>query len=203
MRSSIHGSLLRPNFSLADETAQFRAAGTPEKACAMVIEPDWTALIAPWCETWGVPDLPARLRVTTSARFRSSLGRCNPVTGEVRIASFLLAGSSEILHETVCHEVAHAAVFELHGRRVRPHGKEWKALMRAAGFEPRARVSARELNSLAPTVGSRRARWEHRCPVCHMRRTAGRPMREWRCAGCYDRKLDGRLNIVKVLASDP
>jgi predicted SprT family Zn-dependent metalloprotease len=167
----------------------------------MASEPDWTALIVPWCEKWGVPDLPTRLRVTSCSRFRSSLGRCNPVTGEVRIASFLLAAPSDILHETICHEVAHAAVFALHGRHARPHGREWRALMLAAGFKPRARLSMDDLNRLPAAVQRTRGMWEHRCPVCQMRRLAGRPMRQWRCTACYEGGLDGRLRISMVAAS--
>ncbi len=37
--------------------------------------------------------------------------------------------------ETVAHEVAHSLVYRAHGtRRVRPHGPEWKGLMRTLGF---------------------------------------------------------------------
>lgn len=39
--------------------------------------------------------------------------------------------------QTVIHEVAHAIVREQYGYSVKPHGKEWKAQMRAMGVEPR------------------------------------------------------------------
>jgi hypothetical protein len=45
-----------------------------------------------------------------------------------------------LLQEVLCHEMAHLATRELHGRNVRPHGPEWKALMTSAGFEPRTRL---------------------------------------------------------------
>ncbi len=32
---------------------------------------------------------------------------------------------------TIPHEVAHHICYELHGRRVKPHGKEWRAIMQA------------------------------------------------------------------------
>ena len=43
------------------------------------------------------------------------------------------------LAETVPHEVAHYITDRLFGlRHVRPHGSEWRAVMRALGVEPRA-----------------------------------------------------------------
>lgn len=44
---------------------------------------------------------------------------------------------SDNLENTVPHEVAHYVIDVLHGmRRVRPHGPEWRAVMRAFGAEP-------------------------------------------------------------------
>ncbi len=48
-------------------------------------------------------------------------------------ADLLTSHPRDMLDETVPHEVAHVAVHRLHGRRVRPHGPEWKALMQAFG----------------------------------------------------------------------
>jgi len=43
------------------------------------------------------------------------------------------------LENTVPHEVAHYVIDVLHGlRRVRPHGPEWRAVMRAFGVAPAA-----------------------------------------------------------------
>ena len=44
----------------------------------------------------------------------------------------------ENLHDTVAHEVAHYIVHEVFGRRVRPHGEEWQALMTHFGATPKA-----------------------------------------------------------------
>ena len=55
----------------------------------------------------------------------------------IRINAQLLASHpQEMLAETVPHEVAHVVIYRLYGRRAKPHGKEWKALMRAFGIEP-------------------------------------------------------------------
>jgi SprT protein len=45
----------------------------------------------------------------------------------------------ENLADTVPHEVAHYVVHEVFGgRRVKPHGREWRLLMKAFGANPRA-----------------------------------------------------------------
>jgi SprT protein len=48
------------------------------------------------------------------------------------------------ISNTVPHEVAHYAIYSLFGlKRVRPHGKEWKDLMRKFGAQP---ISTNTLN---------------------------------------------------------
>lgn len=152
-------------------------------------------LLAGWAASWGVPGLEAQLDITFSGRFRSSLGRCAPARGEIRLARGLLDGPTELLREALCHEAAHAAVHRLHGARVRPHGGEWRALMRIAHFEPRARLPAEILPDHLfpkPTL------WSHRCPVCHATRVARRRMPRWRCAACRSLGLRGALVIARV-----
>jgi SprT protein len=58
----------------------------------------------------------------------------------IRYNAYLFAKYFEDnLAVTVPHEVAHYVTDMLHGlHRVRPHGKEWQAIMRALGVEPRA-----------------------------------------------------------------
>ena len=155
-------------------------------------------MLAPWAAAWDLPGLELRVEIAFSARFRSSLGRCAPATGEIRLAAFLQEGPSALLREALCHEAAHAAAYELHGRGPRPHGPEWQALMRAAGFEPRARIPA----ELLPDVPGRRAGparvWKHRCPVCQAMRLAGRRVPQWRCAACRASGLEGDLIVTRV-----
>ena len=138
------------------------------------------------------------LTITLSTRFRTCLGRCTPGSNEIRVAAFLVQASPELLREVLCHEAAHAAVYRLHGGGVRPHGREWRHLMRAAGFRPRASIPSDELDRQPVEMARRRVRWEHRCPTCGMRHSAGRPVKTWRCANCRRRGLDGRLEIRRV-----
>lgn len=149
-----------------------------------------------WCSDWGVPSLAAQLRIVASSRLRTSLGLCAPTRGELRIASFLLDGPRELLLEVLCHEAAHAAAHVLHGKGLRPHGREWRALMEAAGYAPRARIPATDLDALA-AGGLRRVLWLHRCPVCRAHRSAGRPVPEWRCGTCRGAGLRGDLVITR------
>lgn len=58
---------------------------------------------------------------------------------EIRIrinATLLASHPREMLEDTVPHEVAHVVIFRLYGRKAKPHGEEWKALMRAFGVDP-------------------------------------------------------------------
>jgi predicted metal-dependent hydrolase len=95
--------------------------------------------LATWAALWDVPELPARVRIAFSSRLRSSLGRCAPSAGLIRLNPGLLDGPIEALREVVCHEAAHVATWLLHGRRARAHGREFKELMLAAGYEARVR----------------------------------------------------------------
>jgi predicted SprT family Zn-dependent metalloprotease len=91
----------------------------------------------------------------------------------------------------------HLAGRELHGPQIRPHGSQWKALMRAAGFEPKTRLPAPP-GTPAPARRTRpRLVYLHRCPVCQRYRIARRLMRRWRCAACVDVGLDGELVITR------
>lgn len=51
-------------------------------------------------------------------------------------AALLVSHPREMLGETVPHEVAHVVIYRLYGRHAKPHGAEWKALMRAFGVAP-------------------------------------------------------------------
>jgi predicted SprT family Zn-dependent metalloprotease len=158
-------------------------------------------LVAPWAEAWSVAGLERRLDITFSPRFRTSLGRCAPHAGKIRLAAFLLTGPPEVLREALCHEAAHAAVYELHGAGVKPHGTEWRALMEAVGFEPRARLPANLVPEVLPRRGQPKRLWEHRCPVCHASRMARRRVPRWRCAACRAAGLEGELTITELRRS--
>jgi SprT-like family len=93
-----------------------------------------------WLQLWNVPHLEAKSRIEWSPRLTRSLGRCYPDKRLIRMASYLESAPDGLLQEVLCHEMAHLAARELHGRNVRPHGPDWKALMTSAGYEPRTRL---------------------------------------------------------------
>jgi hypothetical protein len=74
---------------------------------------------------------------------------------------------------------------------------EWRALVHAAGFEPRVRALI--LASAPPRqVGSPPLLpIEHRCPVCQFVRYARRPVSVWRCAACRAGGGSGELTITR------
>lgn len=158
-------------------------------------------LLASWATLWDTPGLEDDLTVAFSARLTRSLGRCRPATGRITLRAELRGGPPERLAEVLCHEAAHVAVFQKHGREARPHGPEWRALVAAAGFEPRTGArgestsAAMEATDESPTP--RRLAYEHRCPVCHTVRLARRPVPRWRCAECLDAGLDGEMIITR------
>jgi predicted SprT family Zn-dependent metalloprotease len=154
-------------------------------------------LIRAWGGIWGVPGLESSVDVRFSSRLRWSLGRCRPGSGRITLHADLRHERRSLLPEVLCHEVAHVVAYRAFGGRARPHGAEWRELVRAAGFSPSVRMAgagrppapARPLPGVLP--------FEHRCPVCQMIRFAKRPVRAWRCADCLDAGLPGELIITR------
>lgn len=147
-----------------------------------------------WARLWGQPSI-ARLSVSENSRLRSTLARW-------RVGSHLIEVSHRVRRyghltpaEIACHEAAHVVVWERHGRSARPHGPEWAALMKAAGFEPKA-------TAIRCGERARRARtgaiFRHFCPVCHFSKRAKRIMQRWRCPECRAIGLEGKLKVERV-----
>jgi SprT protein len=109
----------------------------------------------------------------------------------------------ELRDEIISHEIAHLVVFERHGRGRRPHGVEWKDLMRNIGLTPRVRVHlAPKETALAGIPALARVRYEHRCPVCHAVRFARRRMSQWRCRECVTYGLPGQLEVSRTVGRE-
>jgi len=151
--------------------------------------------IAEWAGIWSIPSLTGKIRCEASPRLRTSLGRCYPALGLIRIHRALFDEPEELLREVVCHEAAHLAVYLRHGRRARPHGREWKELMAAAGFEPRARLKLERLSSNGQLAVQPRVLYRYRCPTCRVSRVARRRVRGWRCRTCREAGREGSLEI--------
>lgn len=165
-------------------------------------------VVARCAEVWNEPGLSARLTLVVGQRLERSLGRCYPERGLVRIARFVLDLPAQLRDEILCHEVAHLVVFERHGRGHRPHGAEWKDLMRSLGLTPRVRIrlapaeAALSARPLSAKQSSTRVLYEHRCPVCHAARLARRRMSQWRCRECVTVGLSGLLEVSRRVGSE-
>jgi predicted SprT family Zn-dependent metalloprotease len=154
-------------------------------------------LLAHLSALWGIPDLRRRTRIVPSSRMTRALARAYPSTGTIRISTRVLeSGSDDLIREVLCHEAAHLACRMRHGRRVRPHGREWRDLMRQTGYQPRVRF-AYEATRLPPSPGRRPLVYEHRCPNCGWRQMARTTNRRWRCAACVRAGREGVLQVTR------
>ena len=97
---------------------------------------DYRPRLKEWGELWGVREIEPEIKVEISSRMTRSLGRCYADRKLIRIARFVAEESGELFEEVLCHEAAHVAAYHLHGRSIRPHGREWRALVQTAGYEP-------------------------------------------------------------------
>jgi SprT protein len=79
------------------------------------------------------PEIRFDLRGKAAGQFRSRDGHhC-----ELRFnRELMLRHGERFLDRTVPHEAAHLVAFLLNGPRVRPHGKEWQAIMHLFGTAP-------------------------------------------------------------------
>ena len=146
-----------------------------------------------WGQLWGVPELGSEVSLRLSTRFRRSLGTYRPSRSEITLAAWLMDGPAPLLDEVLCHESAHAAVFFMHGREARPHGREWQGLMARAEMPARLRIPTSELPDSRPVTPRANAVWEHRCPVCQATRFSKTRVTRWRCRSCRALGLSGKL----------
>jgi len=119
----------------------------------------------------------------------TSAGQVRTLDGlayRIRYNSLLLERNpQDFLAATVPHEAAHLVAFHLFGPKVRPHGREWRAIMRLFDAEPR-RCHNYDLEGL---VTRRLRRYGYRCgcryhsltSIRHNRIRAGRTYLCRRC----------------------
>ena len=158
-----------------------------------MIDSDYLKSLA---EIWGEPRI-RTLRVQVNSRLRSTVARSKLSSNTLEINKRVSKRSATSQREIMCHEAAHHVVWRRYGTTVNPHGAEWAALMRSAGFKPRATfIKCGEF--------SRRQRmpvaFRHTCPVCHFSKRARRRMTLWRCPECSSIGLHGELNIEPLSA---
>jgi len=162
------------------------------------IASSYSKTIDRWMKKWRVPKLRRHVAFRQNPRLRVTVARWVVASQCVELGPrfFKLRRHQQ---EILCHELAHAAAVAKYGPRVSAHGPEWRALVRAAGFEPKARWLSTRENTARVKEPDRPARlFEHRCPVCQSVRFARRAMTRWRCVACANVGLAGRLEIIVV-----
>ena len=152
-----------------------------------------------WSRIWGVPKLGHCSNIEWSSRMTKSLGVCYPRKGTVRLAAYLQTAKRALVEEVLCHEMAHLAARELHGDGIRPHGREWKRLMEAAGYAPTTRLVVPAGLQPSPLKKKRRRRFLYIqfCSICERIRITHRSMRRSRCRACVDAGLDGVVTVIR------
>jgi SprT protein len=87
---------------------------------------------------WGLADRAAAVKAGWNPRLRTTAGRAFWHENRIELNPNLLQDHTASVAEVLAHEAAHLAAFLLYGGRIRPHGREWRKLMRQAGHRPAA-----------------------------------------------------------------
>lgn len=102
-----------------------------------------------WSLVWGLSRLMRDVKIEFSNSTGSALGRCDLKTMTVTLNGLLLLDrNEELLHETLCHELAHVVASFRYGCGIEEHGPEWCEYMEQAGFKPRPVIPQREVGGL-------------------------------------------------------
>jgi predicted SprT family Zn-dependent metalloprotease len=136
----------------------------------------------------------SRLEIAFNARLKSTIARWVPPGDVLEIGLAIKSLDKRTLREIIAHEAAHVVVWDLSGQAARPHGPEWAALMRMAGFEPRATLVRCGHRRSKP----RGTRIRHFCAICHFSTFAKRRMPTWRCPECRAIGLEGTLTAERI-----
>lgn len=69
------------------------------------------------------------------ANLKRAAGQYHHSDKKIRISKHLLENHPEKAMRTIKHELGHAVADQRHGTRVKPHGREWKAVMAEMNVE--------------------------------------------------------------------
>jgi len=137
-----------------------------------------------YCKSMSYPEVSFDLRGATA-------GQACYSKWTIRINAVLLVENWDtIFDRTIPHEVAHLVARGLYSKygRIKPHGREWKSVMRKFGKEPSRCHSYDVSNSTARTVARD---YIYKCPcktydltiIRHRRMQSGR--RKYSCPRCH------------------
>jgi predicted SprT family Zn-dependent metalloprotease len=112
---------------------------------------------------WRAEHLTPRVRIVYNPRLSTTLGRACLNEFRVELNPRLLTDHPTELVPTLAHELAHLVVYDRHGASVRPHGAEFRLLMRRVNLPDESK---------------------HHLPVGHLRRKRSRYLYLHRCSVC-------------------
>lgn len=138
-------------------------------------------LAARCLSAWRAEELIPRVRIVYNPRLTTTLGRANLDDPRVELNPRLLAEHPAELIPTLAHELAHLVVHQRHGKSTKPHGAEFRLLLRRLGLPDEARHHL-------PVRHLRRKRtrymYLHRCSVCGQSFLARSVRRNYYCLAC-------------------
>jgi predicted SprT family Zn-dependent metalloprotease len=147
-----------------------------------------------WATLWGESELQDCFTLCYNPRLRATIARWVIASNRLEIGARFFELRRDH-REILCHELAHAAAVRRHGRAVRPHGPEWRELVRKAEYEPNVHRVSDRTSHAAPRGIRAPLAYEHRCPVCQSVRYGRKPVKSWRCVECVNAGLPGHLTI--------
>ncbi len=157
--------------------------------------------LASWGVLWGLPGLAQELRIEFSQRLSHALGICDGRNRLLTLSKILLLKQNRhLLLATLCHEAAHFAAWRQHGVFIAPHGTEWRALMRAAGFNPRVARPMEEIFGMEERLIEEQRLYQYHCAVCGITRVRAAKNGRLRCGACVNAGRKGLLTITVMTA---
>lgn len=146
----------------------------------------------------GLARLAGKIRVGWNSRLRSSAGRAWPRESVIELNPRLAAFGPGEVRRTLLHELAHLVAHERHGRKIAPHGPEWRRACADLGIPGES-----SRHELPLPRNRRRLRFLYQCPNCGAR--LPRVRRLTRAAACHaccrahaDGRFDPRFELVEV-----
>ena len=145
------------------------------------------------------PEISFDLAGTAAGQYRRTTGAFRRTRHRLRFNPYLLARHfDESLATTIPHEVAHYAVaMRYRGRRVKPHGREWREAMALLGA-PAGVTHALDVSDIPR---KRQRQWAYRCTCAEHRLSTTRHNRVLQGARYYCRRC--RDLLVRVKSPDP
>ena len=138
----------------------------------------------------GLKALAGRLRVGWNKRLRTSAGRGWPGEALIELNPRIIGFGLEQVHQTLWHELAHLVAYERHGRKIEPHGVEWRQACCDLGI-PNEDVR----HDLPLPRRRQRRKYVYVCPKCFARYARVRRLdRESACLECCRAHAGGQYD---------